>query len=311
VQAISGSVFDELKAMLKDQSLIVDLLAKSIPTQVKSFIQFILVQTFLGCAIELLRVARVVMALIRKRVGPNLTEEERNEPYLFLKPITAPDDMDYTVRYAEMVLCLMVNLVYSCVAPIMSYFVLLTFGVLSLVYRHQLIYLYNSDNDSGGKLWSRVIALFIVCMFTSEVTLIGILSLKKGSIAAALLFPLLAITVLFLIYCYREHMRVTQFVPSTLCKETDIQNHDTLDLSFLSEQYLQPSLKNKLAYPKNGNKNGEKFSECNAIGEKHSESTLLFTINSEESGGEANDCPIDCGLGSRESSVRFFGDGNC
>ena len=120
VQVISGSVFDRLSEMLKDSSLIVNLLATSVPTQVKSFIQFVLVQMFIGCSIELLRVVRVAMAFFRKKVGPNLTPKESNAPFLFLLPITTPEDMEYPMLYAEMVLYFMVNMVYSCIAPIMS-----------------------------------------------------------------------------------------------------------------------------------------------------------------------------------------------
>jgi hypothetical protein len=246
-----GSIFDELKKMIKDSSLIIDLLATSIPTQVKSFIQFILVQMFLGCSIEILRVVRVAMALARRKVGPNLTEKERNEAYFFLKPITEPEEMEYPMRYSEMVLYFMVNLVYSCVAPIMSYFVMLTFGILSVVHRHQLIYIYSSKNDKGGKLWPQVIMLLIACMFVSEITLIAILSIKKGAMAAVLLAPLFGATVVFLVYIQQEHFRITKFVPSTLCKASDIINHATLDISSFNDQYLQPSLKSKRLFPEN------------------------------------------------------------
>ncbi len=237
--------------MLQDSSLIIDLLATSIPTQVKSFIQFILVQMFLGCSIELLRVPRVAMAIARGRIGPNLTEKERNEPYFFLKPITAPESLEYPMRYSEMILYFMVNLVYSCVAPIMSYFVMFTFGILNVVYRHQVIYTYCPKNDKGGKLWPNVIMLLVACMFIAEVTLIGILSIKKGAAAAVLLGPLFGATVGFFLYIRQEHLRVTEFVPSTLCKAKDIKNHATLDVSFLNNQYLQPSLKSKILYPEN------------------------------------------------------------
>lgn len=249
----TGSIFDELKKMLKDSTLIINLLATSIPTQVKSFIQFILVQMFVGCSIELLRVLRVFSAFFRKRFGPDLTEKERGEPYLFLQPITISEEMEYPMRYAELILYFLVNLVYSCVAPLMSYFMLLAFGVLNLVYRHQLIYIYTSENDHGGKLWPQIITMLIVCMLVAEMTLIGIVSIKQGAIAASLMLPLVGATVFFLFYIHQQHFRVTHFVPSTLCKSSDIKNHATLDISFLNDQYLQPSMKEKELHPDNDN----------------------------------------------------------
>ena len=237
--------------MIDEPSKIVELLATSIPTQVKSFIQFVLVQMFLGCSIEILRVVRVAGALARKRFGPNLSEKEKNSKFLFLEPITATEHMEFPMLYSEMALYFMVNLIYSCIAPVMSYFMLFTFGVLSVVYRHQVIYIYSDENDKGGKLWPCMIHLLITCMLISEVTLIGIMFLKEGIVAASLLVPLLACTVLFLFYIKQEHFRITKFVPSTICNKQDIRNHDTLDLSFLRDKYLQPPMKVKSLYPDN------------------------------------------------------------
>lgn len=151
--------------------------------------------------------------------------------------------------YSEMALYFMVNLIYSCIAPVMSYFMLMTFTILSLVYRHQLIYIYTSKSDRGGKLWPCMINLLLVSILISEVTLIGIMSIKEGAVAAALLIPLVIVTVLFVFYIKQEHFRVTEFVPSTICKEEDIKNHGSLDMSLLSDKYLQPSLQVKYEYP--------------------------------------------------------------
>lgn len=237
--------------MLNDPKKIVNLLAASVPTQVKSFIQFVLVNLFVGCSFELLRVVRVGMAIARSRLGPNLSEKERNTSYLFLKPISEPDEMEYPKVFSELILYFMVTLIYSCIAPIMSYFSLLTFGILSLVYRHQFVYIYNKENDSGGKLWSQMIMLLIVCMVISEMTLIGIVVIKKSVLAAFLLAPLLGVSILFYFYIQQQHFRVTKFLPSTLSKFEDLKNHGTLDRSFLQGKYLQPSLQVKTLLPDN------------------------------------------------------------
>merc|ERR1711971_877514 len=115
------------------------------------------------------------------------------------------EEMQYPQRYAEMALFFTINLVYSCVSPVMSYFMLLCFGILSVVYRHQLIYIYTAEKDDGGKMWPRMILLLISCIFMAEITLFGILSLRKGFIAATSLFPLIAATILFVLYIHQEH----------------------------------------------------------------------------------------------------------
>jgi len=241
VQAISGSILAVLEEVIDQPLKIISYLAVSVPSQVKAFIQFVQVQNFLGCALELLRLPRVVMALLRERIGPNLTEKERNTPYMGILPMSEPEEMEYPMLFAEMILYFMINLVYSCIAPVMSYILLICFGLLNLVFRHQLIYTYSRENDDGGKLWSSAIMLLITCMIISEFTLIGIVFLKKAFIPGVLLIPLIAGTFLFTSYIKQQHFLVTQCVPSTLCSAVDKASKD-LDLSFLKEKYLQPAL---------------------------------------------------------------------
>jgi hypothetical protein len=250
VQAISGSIFAVLQEVIDQPLTIISLLAVSVPLQVKSFIAYVQVQNFLGCALELLRIPRVAMALLRERIGPNLTEKERNTPYMGILPMSEADEMEYPMLFAEMILYFMINLVYSCIAPIMSYILLICFGLLNVVFRHQLIYTYSRENDDGGKLWSSAIMLLITCMIISEFTLIGIVMLKKAFIPGVLLIPLIACTFLFTSYIKQQHFLVTQYVPSTLCSAVDKANKD-LDLSFLKDKYLQPALAEKKEYADN------------------------------------------------------------
>lgn len=49
--------------MLNDPKEVVNLLAASVPTQVKSFIRFVLVNLFVVCSFELLRVVRIGMGI--------------------------------------------------------------------------------------------------------------------------------------------------------------------------------------------------------------------------------------------------------
>lgn len=151
-------------------------------------------QNFLGCSLELLRIPRVVKAFLRHKFGPNLTEEEKAKPYFGLVPMSEPEEMEYPMLFADMILYFMINLVYSCIAPIMPYILFICFAVLSLVYRHQLIYTYSKENDDEGALWSVAILLLITCMMISEITLIGVILLKQAFIPGILMIPLIVVS---------------------------------------------------------------------------------------------------------------------
>ena len=73
-----------------------ELLATSVPGQVKSFIQFVIVNVFITCSLELLRVVRVIKAYVRSKIAPDLTEKDRTSVYLGLEPLTEAEEMDYS-----------------------------------------------------------------------------------------------------------------------------------------------------------------------------------------------------------------------
>jgi hypothetical protein len=91
VSAISGSIIEELSEMLQEPQKIVDKLAETLPEQSTKFIQFLLVDSSITLGIELLRVSPVATAIIRSKLGPNLTEKESNTTWMGLRPLADPE----------------------------------------------------------------------------------------------------------------------------------------------------------------------------------------------------------------------------
>jgi hypothetical protein len=78
---------------------------------------------------------------------------------------------------------------------------------------------------------------------------VGLMALKKATIATPLMFPLIIITILFNGYVRQQHFRVTEFLPSRICLKTDLLNGPNFDLSFLKDAYLQDELQTKVVIP--------------------------------------------------------------
>eukprot|EP00551_Chaetoceros_affinis_P006458 CAMPEP_0203685338 /NCGR_PEP_ID=MMETSP0090-20130426/48496_1 /ASSEMBLY_ACC=CAM_ASM_001088 /TAXON_ID=426623 /ORGANISM="Chaetoceros affinis, Strain CCMP159" /LENGTH=1259 /DNA_ID=CAMNT_0050554529 /DNA_START=115 /DNA_END=3894 /DNA_ORIENTATION=- len=253
VPAISGGIFAQLPEIIDDWRKMMELLATSVPGQVKSFIQFVIVNVFITCSLELLRVLRVIKAFIRSKIAPDLTENDRTSTYLGLEPLTEAEEMDYPLIFAEVVLYFMIVLVYSCIAPIMSFVMMILFILLLVTYQNQFIYVYSSVNDQGGLLWPRMVKMLLFYMIIAEVTLIGIMSIKQSAISSTLLVPLAWCTVLFGMYLQQQHYNVTNYLPSTIAKGRDVKNHGRLDTSFLKDAYMQPALMTKILLPEDFN----------------------------------------------------------
>eukprot|EP00549_Striatella_unipunctata_P010714 CAMPEP_0118686614 /NCGR_PEP_ID=MMETSP0800-20121206/7914_1 /TAXON_ID=210618 ORGANISM="Striatella unipunctata, Strain CCMP2910" /NCGR_SAMPLE_ID=MMETSP0800 /ASSEMBLY_ACC=CAM_ASM_000638 /LENGTH=765 /DNA_ID=CAMNT_0006583685 /DNA_START=169 /DNA_END=2466 /DNA_ORIENTATION=- len=252
VSAISGSIAAELEKMLEDPSAIIDLLANSLPNQSAYFMQFLMVKTFLGMGIELLRISSVVMAFIRSKVGPNLTEKERNTTWLGLRPLADPLDFRHAEMLAEMILYFMVTFVYSVMAPMTAFVLFMNFLILSFSYRHQIIYIYPIHPDSGGGMMIRFFGFMTAAMLIAQITLVGVFALKKAAIATPLFIPLIVTTVLFNRYIGQQHFYVTQYLPSKEAMAKDLSNQSNRDqLEGFRTAFVQPSLQEKILQPEN------------------------------------------------------------
>lgn len=255
VQLISGSILSELQKMLDKPELIISLLGGTLPNQAGLFMQYAIVQTFLGLSIEALRISSVVVAWLRRKLGPNLTEKERNTPWMGLSPLSVPSEFAFAATQADQILFYVILFVYSVLAPISSFIMGFIFFVKAMIYRHQFIFIYPPTNDTGGQLWTRFIKLVIAAMFIGQITVFGVLSLKQGVIAAPLLVPLLIGTFMFNMYISQQHYLVTKHLPSTDCVAEDNKNTlNGLDFAFVKDQYLQPALQKKVLNPDNDSK---------------------------------------------------------
>ncbi|CAJ1962995.1 unnamed protein product [Cylindrotheca closterium] len=253
VQAISGSIVSQVSNMVRRPELIIDLLAGSLPRRGIYFIQVLLVDTAVSLATELLRVSAVAQATIRSRVGPKLTEKERNTPFLGIRPFATPQKFYHAQNLSNCVLDFVVFFVYATIAPITSFFVGICFFFKAAAYRHQFVYIYPTFPDSGGHLWANFFKLLPNLMTIGQIVLQGMLGLKKQPIANALMLPLTIATILFQIYVKQQHFLMTQYLPTRQAIRADERNSGSEDYSFVQGKFVQPELRVREKYPENGN----------------------------------------------------------
>lgn len=198
-----------------------------------------------------------------------------------LEPFTEPEELRirFPLVFSEILLYIMILLVYSCIAPIMSYVMLFAFILLLITYLNQFIYIYsNAESDEGGDLWPKMVKIMLVAILIAEVTLAGVISIKEAIISSTLMIPLICGTCLFILYLEQQHYRVTLFLPSTLCKLEDAKINKKLDKSFLKEQYIQPALRKKIEPSPIESENS--CNERNDETDDTQQSTLLFREDS-------------------------------
>ena len=206
VSAISGSLMQAISDIIDDWTEIIDLLANSLPAQSTYFHQIALVTTTMNTVFELPRLVAIITSFIRSKVGPNLTEKERNRIFMGLRPMSDPTPFLHPKFTSQLVLYYMIMMVYTVIAPITP---VITGGVFLFIwsmYKHQFVHNYPVGTDSGGKLYANFIQVILTCMLIAESKCLKEISRgrdwsaqEKSSLTTNLLFCLFSQS-LFLVY---------------------------------------------------------------------------------------------------------------
>ena len=92
-----------ISVIARDWTEIIDLVAQSLSSQSIYFMQILLITTTAFAGFELLRPIPLLMAALRERVGPNLTEKERNKTYMGLHPLNNPPEFPHVDTTSRLV----------------------------------------------------------------------------------------------------------------------------------------------------------------------------------------------------------------
>ncbi|KAF3790736.1 CSC1-like protein [Nymphaea thermarum] len=171
-------------------SLHIDRIAKtigvSVPTKATFFITYIMLDGWSAVAVELLRTKSLALYHLR-------TEKDR-EQAMEQENIGIPENLPRLQLY------FLLGLVYAVVSPILLPFIIIFFILGFLVYRHQIINVYDPQYESVASFWPRVHESIMTSLITSHFHLIILLSTKKAP-STPLLTILLMLTIGFRNYC--------------------------------------------------------------------------------------------------------------
>lgn len=217
-------------------------MAIALPAQSTYFLQLLLVTMAVNMGTEMLRVMPLGLALARRFFGPRLTEEERKTRWKYLTPLEKPYKFEHANILGTVVLYFMIFLVYAALAPVSCFFIFAMFAMMESGYRYQFPHNYPATPDSGGQHWMGFLRILQCCLIVAQLTLLGFLLLKKSFFAVPFMSPLLAMTILFIIYVNKYQLYVTKNLPTSDCVRVDNKNL-LKDMTFAKGVYLQPCIK--------------------------------------------------------------------
>ncbi|KAG8642261.1 CSC1-like protein At3g21620 isoform X1 [Manihot esculenta] len=237
---ITGTAFQQLNSFIHQSANdIPKTIGVSIPMKATFFITYIMVDGWAGVAGEILRLKPLIIYHL-KNFFLVKTEKDREEAM-------DPGTIGFNTGEPQIQLYFLLGLVYAVVSPILLPFIIVFFGLAYVVYRHQIINVYNQEYESAAAFWPDVHGRIIVALVVSQLLLMGLLSTKHAAQSTPLLVTLPVLTIWFHRFCKGRYEPAFVKYPlqEAMMKDTlERAREPNLNLkSFLQNAYIHPVFK--------------------------------------------------------------------
>ncbi|OAY25883.1 calcium permeable stress-gated cation channel 1 isoform X1 [Manihot esculenta] len=237
---IAGSAFEQLNSFMKQSaSEIPKTIGVAIPMKATFFITYIMVDGWAGIAGEVLMLKPLIIFHL-KNFFLVKTEKDREEAM-------DPGSLGFNTGEPRIQFYFLLGLVYATVTPILLPFIIIFFAFAYVVFRHQIINVYNQEYESGAAFWPDVHGRVIIALIISQVLLIGLLSTKHAAQSTPFLIALPVLTIWFHSFCKGRYEPAFKKYPlqEAMMKDTlERAREPNLNLkAYLQNAYMHPVFK--------------------------------------------------------------------
>ncbi|KAG5561320.1 hypothetical protein RHGRI_004372 [Rhododendron griersonianum] len=237
---IAGTAFEQLNSFIKQSAnQIPKTIGVAIPMKATFFITYIMVDGWAGIAGEILRLKPLIFYHL-KNFFLVKTEKDREEAM-------DPGSLGFNTGEPQIQLYFLLGLVYAVVTPLLLPFILVFFGFAYLVFRHQIINVYNQEYESGAAFWPDVHGRVITALVISQVLLMGLIGTKEAAQSAPFLIALPILTIAFHRFCKGRYEPAFIRYPLQEAMMKDTLEHarePNLNLKgYLQNAYIHPVFK--------------------------------------------------------------------
>mmetsp|Transcript_1585 Transcript_1585/g.9785 ORF Transcript_1585/g.9785 Transcript_1585/m.9785 type:complete len:804 (-) Transcript_1585:672-3083(-) len=221
---VMSSILTELDTILNgslDFMDVVQLLGEAVPTTAIFFLNYILIQSWVGWPLDLSRLVSIIVYHIKVRFLCRKEEE--------IKDTVAADGPLFPRAISKNLFILLVAVVFSTIHPLVPPFAALSMLVGYFVHLNNFLFVTSRNQyESGGLLWMPIMQKICWILVLAQLTLAGVLLLKESPIAAALLVPLVLLTYGFYSYLFNRYGRAMLFVPLQIVSDLDRRLTDSV-----------------------------------------------------------------------------------
>ncbi|CAA0309386.1 unnamed protein product [Arabidopsis thaliana] len=298
---ITGSAFEQLDSFLKQSANdIPRTVGVAIPIKATFFITYIMVDGWAGVAGEIFRLKPLVIFHLKNFFFVK-TEKDREEAM-------DPGQIDFYATEPRIQLYFLLGLVYAPVTPVLLPFIIFFFGFAYLVFRHQIINVYNQKYESAGAFWPDVHGRIISALIISQILLLGLMSTKGKVQSTPFLLVLAILTFGFHRFCKGRYESAFVINPlqEAMIKDTlERAREPNLNLKgFLQNAYVHPVFKDEEDSDEEGLIEDSDDEDCVVVQTKRQRSRRTTVASSNASRGSSQSTPfnqLDLGKGNSET----------
>eukprot|EP01117_Protostelium_nocturnum_P008703 TRINITY_DN3119_c0_g1_i1.p1 TRINITY_DN3119_c0_g1~~TRINITY_DN3119_c0_g1_i1.p1 ORF type:complete len:1053 (+),score=313.25 TRINITY_DN3119_c0_g1_i1:280-3438(+) len=233
VTSLTGSLFKIINDVFEHPTLLISLLASSLPSQAEFFIEYMIVSTFVQYPFQICKLIDFGLKYLNMW-SFCYTETERREIR------REEENFDYVKDFSEELLAFSIGLTYSVMQPIILPFTFLFFVFAHFVQRHQFVFVIRTKFE-GYQMLEYIINILTLSCIIFQITMTGVFALQlfpAGSIFCALM---IAVTIIVYYFLRDHYLASSYFVPMRHCDTEKLVAAD--DIDEIARMYRDPSQK--------------------------------------------------------------------
>ncbi|GLT62967.1 hypothetical protein SLA2020_355670 [Shorea laevis] len=224
VNILSGHFIDKFKVFWSVRD-IPSQLGKAVSNQATFFMTYVLSSGWASLACEVIQLFALLCNVIKKFI---------------LRMKDDPPDAFYSFpHHTEIPRLLLFGLIgFTCsvTAPLILPFLLVYYFLAYLVYRNQILNVYVSKYESGGRFWPIVHNTTIFSLVVTQIIALGIFGIKRSRVASGFTIPLIILTLLFNEYCRQRFTPIFKRTSAQILIEMDRQDKQSHRLEQIDQQ---------------------------------------------------------------------------
>ncbi|KAA8514884.1 hypothetical protein F0562_018063 [Nyssa sinensis] len=237
---VGGTLFNTFKAIGKDPSSAVTILATSIPGNATFFLSYVALKFFVSYGLEMSRIIPFIIYHLKRKYFCKTDAE--------LKEAWRPTDFDYVSKVPEDMLIITIVFCYSVITPIIIIFGVLYFALGWIVSRNQVLNVNTPSYESNGRMWPHMHTHILAALLLYQVTMFGYFGVKKFYYTPVLI-PLPILSLLFAFVCRKKFYH---FFHSTSLEVASCELKETPNMEIIFKSFIPPCL-NSEKYDDNQN----------------------------------------------------------